>query len=98
MRIYRQPKQAADIRRSKPFTDVRIENLFDDQLEEFLGDTPFIDSLLPLKLDEQLLLEVLRIVHRHHLQLRQQTCNLISIQTRSDILKCYMWCNFRLYP
>lgn len=50
-------------------TDVRVEDLLHHQLEELFGNASFVDALLSLELDVELLLQVGRVLHGDHLQL-----------------------------
>lgn len=50
-------------------TDVRVEDLLHHQLEELFGNASFVDALLPLELDVELLLQVGWVLHGDHLQL-----------------------------
>lgn len=51
-------------------TDVGVEDLLHHQLKELFGHAPFVNTLLPLKLYVELLLQVSRVLHGDHLQLQ----------------------------
>lgn len=53
-------------------TYVRIENFLKNQLEELLRNSSLIYTLLPLKLNVELLLQVRGILHGDHLQLQHR--------------------------
>ena len=53
-------------------TDVGVEEFFNDKLEEFFRHSSFINALLALELHVQLLLQVFRVVHGCHLQLKHK--------------------------
>ena len=55
----------------KVLTIIRIEDLLNNQLEELLGNASFINTLLPLKLYIQLLLQVHWVGLGYHLKLQQ---------------------------
>lgn len=55
------------------FTDVGVEDLLHHQLKELFGHASFVDTLLPLKLYIELLLQVSRVLHGDHLQLPDRT-------------------------
>ena len=50
-------------------TNIWIKELLNDELEELFGDATLIQSLLPFKLYEKLLLQVTWVLQGHHLQL-----------------------------
>ena len=51
-------------------TKIWIEYFLGEELEEFFGHAPFVDSLLAIELDKQLLFQIARVVHENHLQLQ----------------------------
>ena len=50
-------------------TDIWIKEFLNDELEELFGNTALVQSLLPFKLYEKLLLQVTWVLQGHHLQL-----------------------------
>ncbi len=58
------------------------------ELEELLAESALVDALLGVELHDELLLEVLRVLHDHDLQLNQRVLhNVIATHLDYDIMK-----------